>query len=66
MEVALHSNRRETDKFGGSVVLSNDTLLQKHQSGDFVEVQGALDRETLEDGTFAPHYHLTQIKALAD
>ena len=55
-----------TDKFGGSVVLSDSTLLEGHKRGDFVEVRGRLGQLAPEQQGFAPSYELTNVKRLGD
>ncbi len=52
-----------TDKFGGSVVLSDPTLLAGLERGDLVEVRGRLGSLTPKKG-YAPKYDLTEIKRL--
>ena len=50
-----------TDRFGGSVVLSDPKVLTGCERGDFVEVQGRLGPKGADDG-YAPTYEVTRIK----
>ncbi len=52
----------QTDSHGGSVMLSESSLLAGFASGDFIAVQGALGGRT--SNAFAPEYELTRVKRL--
>jgi len=54
-----------TDQFGGSVVLSNPSLLSGYERGEFVEVHGALGNAADDnDRGYAPEYEIRQIRRL--
>ena len=55
-----------TDEFGGSVVLSNTSVLAGHERGNFVEVHGRLVSNTGGDGGYAPDFELREIKPLGN
>ena len=55
---------RETDKFGGSVVIKDSNSLSGFERGDFVEVSGRITRESEEGADFAPVYEVAKISAL--
>ncbi|MFH1918861.1 MAG: hypothetical protein ABIP48_03095, partial [Planctomycetota bacterium] len=52
-----------TDEFGGSVILSNTSLLSGYERGQFVEVHGSLGRSA-QDKTpgYAPEFEVQEIK----
>ena len=54
----------EPDRFGGSVILQNTSLLSGYERGDYVELKGRLyenaDAET--SGDYAADFEITQIK----
>lgn len=52
----------EADRFGGSVVLQNSSLLSGCNPGDFVEVNGRITGESKTPGDFAPDYEISQLK----
>jgi hypothetical protein len=54
----------ETDQFGGSVILSDTSLLSGYERGDFVEVHGRLESTSATDSGYSPEYHISQIKRL--
>jgi hypothetical protein len=54
----------ETDDFGGSVILSDASLLSGYERGDFVEIRGALVDRDSKDNSYAPEYRISQIKKL--
>ncbi len=53
-----------TDEFGGSVVLTNVSLLSGYERGEFVEVRGTLGRRPRDEHRFAPEFEIRQIKRL--
>ncbi len=53
----------ETDKHGGSVVVSDPSVLAGYERGDFVEVRGHLGDRRTKKG-YAPTYEVAQIKRL--
>jgi hypothetical protein len=55
----------ETDQFGGSVILSDPSLLSGYERGDFVEIRGKLADENSKDTGYAPKYQISQIKKLS-
>ncbi len=55
---------RETDDFGGSVLIKDSASLSGFERGDFVEIRGQISKRP-EDGTdFAPIYEVTSIRQL--
>ncbi len=52
-----------TDKFGGSVVLSEATVLSGLERGDFVEVKGRIGA-TAKKGSYAPTYDVADIRRI--
>jgi hypothetical protein len=54
----------ETDQFGGSVILSDTSLLSGYERGDFVEVHGQLESASPTDSEYSPEYRISQIKRL--
>jgi len=55
-----------TDDFGGSVVLSDESLLSGYERGEFVEVRGKLGAVAPDTHGFAPDYEVRQIKRLSE
>ena len=55
-----------TDDFGGSVVLSDTTLLSGYERGQLVEVRGKLGSMAPDDHSYAPDYEIHHIKRLAN
>lgn len=55
---------RETDKFGGSVVIKDSESLSGFERGDFVEVRGRIAKQPEEGADFAPVYEVATISAL--
>ncbi|NQT14105.1 MAG: hypothetical protein HQ582_15230 [Planctomycetes bacterium] len=56
-----------TDEFGGSVVLSDRSLPEGCERGDFVEVHGALGAPAPDDDTtYAPEFQVRQIAGLGN
>jgi len=53
-----------TDKFGGSVVIADPSVLTGHERGDFVEVRGQLGAASQGGPGYAPEYLVAQIFAL--
>jgi hypothetical protein len=53
-----------TDGYGGSVVLANNSQLAGLQPGDAVIAQGALGAGGASQGSFAPQYNLQHIQKL--
>ena len=53
-----------TDQFGGSVVLSDTSLLGGYERGDFVEVHGTLGRTASDHQGYAPNFEIRQIERL--
>jgi hypothetical protein len=53
----------ETDAFGGSVVLADDSVLSGCERGDFVEVHGRLGNPQ-DPGDFAPEYVVSELRPL--
>ena len=54
-----------TDDFGGSVVLSNTSLLSGYEGGQFVEVHGSLGRAAQDnDRSYAPEFKIERIERL--
>jgi hypothetical protein len=53
-----------TDTFGGSVVISNPTVLDGYQRGEFVEIRGALGAQPQDDQGYAPEFEVRQVKRL--
>lgn len=54
----------ETDEYGGSVILDDKADLRNYRPGDFVALQGELDAETTEQGTYAPLYRVADVKRI--
>lgn len=54
-----------TDQFGGSVVLSDKTLLAGCERGDFVEVRGRLGQRPKDDHDYSPVYEVAEINRSA-
>ncbi len=54
----------ETDKYGGSVILSDPTVLRGCERGDFIEVEGRLGPQDSKRKGFAPEYHVSKVKRL--
>jgi hypothetical protein len=54
-----------TDRFGGSVVLADPSVLTGFERGDFVELRGHLGDPEPEKG-FAPTYEVAQIRPLSE
>lgn len=52
----------ETDKFGGSVILTTTTLLSGYERGDFVEVHGKLVPPKPESRSFSADYEVQKIE----
>ena len=55
----------QTDEFGGSVVLSDKTLLSGCERGDFVEIRGHLGQRPEDDQEYSPVYEVAEIKRSA-
>ncbi len=53
----------QTDRYGGSVILADESLLTGCQRGEFVEVQGRLGKHDPREG-FAPQYEVSALKRL--
>jgi hypothetical protein len=53
----------QTDEFGGSVVLSNPSLLKEFSPGQMVMVQGSVGNGPAEHGRFSPLFELRSIQA---
>jgi len=53
----------ETDRYGGSVVLPDQSLLSGFERGDFIEARGQIDLLNPKKG-FAPTYRATAVKRL--
>ncbi len=52
-----------TDRYGGSVVLPDTSLLSGCERGDFIEVRGQIGRHDPKKG-FAPTYQADEVKRL--
>ena len=52
----------DTDKFGGSVVLSNATALQGYKTGEFVAARGIISSTTSGTHSFSPNYELSRVE----
>ncbi len=52
-----------TDDYGGSVILSDPTLLGGYERGDFVEVSGHMGRSDPKQG-FSPSYEVSEVRRL--
>lgn len=50
------------DELGGKIVLADSPLLEGFRSGDFVTVQGRLQRPQVNAAGFAPAYHVERIE----
>jgi len=53
-----------TDSHGGSVVISDSTLLSGCERGDFVEIWGSLAKQAKKGPEFAPLYNVSQVRLL--
>ena len=53
-----------TDNYGGSVILADNSQLAGLQSGDAVYAQGTLGAASGSQGSFAPQYNLQRIQKL--
>jgi len=51
----------ETDEFGGSVVIPDAAMLSNFKAGNFVKLEGAIDRSSLGPGKYAPDYRVARI-----
>ena len=51
----------ETDKYGGSVILSDAALLASYQAGDLVTIRGVLAPAATSQAGFSPSYQAHQI-----
>lgn len=55
---------RETDEFGGSVLIEDAASLSGYERGDFVEIRGRIVEKPEDEKTFAPIYDVTSIRRL--
>ena len=55
----------DTDKYGGSVAISNADVLDDFTPGDFVSVEGGVVQEA-ESGSFAPTYSIARVTSQPD
>lgn len=55
---------RETDDFGGSVMIKDSASLSGFERGDFVEIRGCITKPPEEGAGFAPVYQVTKIRSL--
>jgi hypothetical protein len=55
----------QTDRYGGSVVLSEDSPVAGHQPGEFVSVAGAIESPADKQDGFAPIYRAARIERLS-
>ncbi len=53
----------QTDRYGGSVILADESLLAGCERGEFVEIQGRLGNHDPREG-FAPEYEVSALKRL--
>ena len=53
----------ETDKYGGSMVLPDPSVLTGCQRGEFVEIHGRVGHQDLNKG-YAPTYEVAEVKRL--
>ena len=54
----------KNDNYGGSVILSDDSKLEKFKAGDFVRVTGNVGQKNAGALERAPRYHVDQIQRL--
>ncbi len=54
----------KTDRHGGSVILSDSSLLDEYEPGMFIAVQGSIRENRLGATSFAPEYQVERIKPL--
>jgi hypothetical protein len=54
----------DTDRFGGSVVLTNPSALDGYEAGEFVEVRGTLGPQAEGDHGFAPPFEVREMQRL--
>jgi hypothetical protein len=52
----------ETDEFGGSVVISDSSQLDKYEAGQFVTIRGSIDASSTGTSSFAPRFRVERIK----
>ena len=51
-----------TDHYGGSVVITDTSALAEYEPGDFVTVQGTIDKPSGTSRSFAPTYRVASVK----
>ena len=54
----------ETDEFGGSVVIADAAMLSNYKAGNFVKLEGSVNRSSLGPGKYAPDYRVARITRL--
>ena len=53
----------DTDRYGGSVIIADTSALADYQPGDFVTVQGTIDKPSGTSRSFAPTYRVASVKS---
>jgi len=56
----------ETDEYGGSVVIKDSSRLKDCEAGQFVTIQGSIDKASTGAGSFAPSYSIERIKKITE
>jgi hypothetical protein len=54
----------KTDRYGGSVVLGESSLLTDQKEGDFIEVRGRLLSGENDDWGYAPVYEVVELRPI--
>jgi hypothetical protein len=54
----------EGDRHGGRVVIKDGPLLEGFRTGEFVEVQGSLIGEDLDENRLSPEYEIVRVESL--
>ncbi len=55
---------RETDRYGGSVMIADSSSLSGFERGDYVEIHGRIAGELEDAKDFAPTYEVAEIRSL--